>query len=261
MKVQTKSIIGKRTNPRKRRLTMKNIIGIVLFVVCAAAIVCALAEAQSAPKTPELKIDPKRTAVLILHMMNEQLKYKAGVSSYGPEFAEENKKLNIIENTRKIIEASRAKNIPVIYVRMEYRPGYPEIPVQEDLPPGRTRMRSEGFYKQGSWNVQIVDELKPTEKDIVVVNHSASAFGHNELDIILRSKNIRYLVLAGLSTKTIVTCTAVEAYVKGYYNYVVKDCCNSRKEGENEFYAKEVLPAYSVVIDSNQYVSALEKIK
>jgi isochorismate hydrolase len=177
MKVQTKSIIGKRTNPRKRRLTMKNIIGIVLFVVCAAAIVCALAEAQSAPKTPELKIDPKRTAVLILHMMNEQLKYKAGVSSYGPEFAEENKKLNIIENTRKIIEASRAKNIPVIYVRMEYRPGYPEIPVQEDLPPGRTRMRSEGFYKQGSWNVQIVDELKPTEKDIVVVNHSASAFG------------------------------------------------------------------------------------
>ena len=240
---------------------MKTIIGIVLFVFCAAAIACTLAEAQLAPKAPELKIDSNRTALLILHMMNEQLKYQAGVSTYGPEFAEENKKLKIIENTQKIIEASRAKNIPVIYVRMEYRPGYPEIPVQEELPPGRTRMRLQGFYKQGSWNVQIVDELKPTEKDIVVVNHSASAFGHNELDMILRSKNIRYLVLAGLSTKTIVTCTAVDAYVKGYYNYVVQDCCNSREEGEHEMYVKKVLPAYSVVIDSNQYVSALGKIK
>ena len=34
----------------KREATMKSIIGIVLFVMCAVTITCSFAEAQSAPK-------------------------------------------------------------------------------------------------------------------------------------------------------------------------------------------------------------------
>ena len=235
---------------------------LVLLLLLMLTLMCKVVEAQSVSKASEVSIDQKRTALLILHMMNEQLKFKPGVSAYGrPDFAESNQKLGIIEHTRAVIDASRAKGILVIYVRLAYRPGYPELPPQEEMLPDRRLLREKGFFKEGSWNTQIVDELKPTEKDIVVVNHTPSAFGHNELDFILRSNNIRYLVLAGLSTKTIVTGTAIDAYNKGYYNYVLKDCCNSRKEGEHEFYIKEVLPSYAQIIDSNQYIGSLATIK
>jgi hypothetical protein len=65
-------------------------------------------------------------------MTNEQLKYKPGVSMYGPEFPESNRKACIIENTKAVLDVSREKGILVIYVRMFYRDraGYPELPPQ-----------------------------------------------------------------------------------------------------------------------------------
>jgi nicotinamidase-related amidase len=219
-----------------------------------------MATSQSGSRTPEITLDPKRTAVLILHMMNEQLKYKPGISHHGPEFAEVNKKSGIVEHTKAVLDASRDRGVLVIYVRLAYRPGHPEIPPTEELIPGRRPTREKEQYREGSWNTQIVNELKPTGSDIVVTNHTPSAFAHNELDAILHANNIRYLVIAGLSTKTIVTCTTIDAYCRGYYNYILKDCCNSRKEGEHELYVKEVLPSYAVIIDSKQYLSALRKM-
>jgi nicotinamidase-related amidase len=219
------------------------------------------AKFQPASRPPDLTIIPQRTAVLILHMLNEQLKYRPGVSGYGPEFPEANKKLRIIEKTKSVLDASREKGIQVIYVRMFYRPGYPELPADEEAIPERVRLRKEGLYKEGTWNTEIVDELKPVGNDIVVVNHSLSAFNFNELEAILRNKNIRFLVIAGLSTKNVVTGTTVDAALKGYCNYVLKDCCNSRKEGDHELYMREFLPPYAYIIDSKEYLQALGKIK
>ncbi len=212
--------------------------------------------------TTEITINPERTAVLVLHMMNEQLHYKAGVTGYSPEFAESNKEWHIIENTKPVLDASRAKGILVVYVRMCFRPGYPELPSNEEGMPEKVRLRKQGLYKEGSWATEIVDELKPAGNDIVVNNHTTSAFCYNELDIILRNRNIHYLVMVGLSTKTVVTCTAIDANLRGYYNYIVQDCCNSRGgRREHDLFIKEVLPAHAVIIDSKQYLQALQKIK
>jgi len=194
-------------------------------------------------------------------MMNEQLKYKPGASFHGPDFPESNRRRGIIGHTRPVLAASRRRRIPVIYVRIAFRPGYPEIPPTEELLPARRPIREEGRYQEGSWNTQIVEELKPRRTDIVITNHTPSAFAHNELDAILRAQNIRFLVIAGLSTKTIVTGTTIDAYCRGYCNYVLKDCCNSRKEKEHELYTKEVLPSYAVIINSKQYINALRETK
>ena len=220
------------------------------------------AESQSSKAPVDITINPQRTAVLVLHMMNEQLKYRAGVTGYGPEFAESNKEWHIIENTKTLLDASREKGIQVIYVRMYYRPGYPELPLDEEGMPEKVRLRKQGLYKEGSWATEIVDELKPVGNDIVVNNHTPNAFNYNELDILLRNRNIRYLVIAGLSTKTVVLGTTIDANMKKYYNYILEDCCNSRGgRKEHEMVIKEILPAHAVIIDSKRYLQALQKIK
>jgi nicotinamidase-related amidase len=236
---------------------------VLIGVVFLAVVLTAMsAESQATKAPPEITINPQRTAVLVLHMMNEQLKYRAGVTGYGPEFAESNKEFRIIENTKAIVDASREKGIQIVYVRMSYREGYPELPMDEEGMPEKVRLRKQGLYKEGSWATEIVDELKPVGNDIVVKNNTPSAFCYNELDIILRNKNIRYLVIAGLSTKTVVLGTTIDANLKGYYNYILEDCCNSRGgRKEHEMVIKEILPAHAVIIDSKRYLQALQKIK
>ena len=221
-----------------------------------------MSEDSKATKKPtEVVINPQRTAVLILHMMNEQLHYKPGVTVYGPEFAESNKEWRILEKTKAIIDASREKGILIAYVRMFYRPGYPEHPMDEEGMPAKVRLRKLGVYKEGSWATEIAEEIKPQAGDIVVNNHTPSAFNYNELDIIFRNKNIRYLVIAGLSTKTVVLGTAIDANFKGYYNYILEDCCNSRGgRAEHDMIITHVLPAHAVIIDSKRYLQALAKI-
>ncbi len=121
----------------------------VMVIVFAVAIGSQPAFGQGAAKE-ELKINPTRTALVVLHMMNEQLNYKQGVSNYGPEFAEENAKLGIIPKTKAAIEASRAAGVMVIHVRMEYRPGYPEQPPRRSRYRGRGEPVARGSTKQGA---------------------------------------------------------------------------------------------------------------
>ncbi|MBP1732221.1 MAG: hypothetical protein H6Q55_2650, partial [Deltaproteobacteria bacterium] len=73
-------------------------------------------DSKATKELSEVIIHPERTAVLILHMMNEQLHYKPGVTVYGPEFAESNKEWRILEKTKAIIDASREKGILIAYV-------------------------------------------------------------------------------------------------------------------------------------------------
>lgn len=49
-------------------------------------------------------VDPKRMAVLMLHPLNELLKYKAGLSVYGPEVSGSHRKAGIIEHMRTLID-------------------------------------------------------------------------------------------------------------------------------------------------------------
>jgi hypothetical protein len=58
----------------------------------------------------DMTIDPRRTAVLVLHMMNEQLHYKEGVTGYSPEFAESNKEWHIIENEARSRRQQKERN-------------------------------------------------------------------------------------------------------------------------------------------------------
>ena len=128
----------------------------------------------------------------------------------------------LLANTAKAIMYAREKKIPVIYVRVGFRQGTPEI-----------SMNNKGFsaYKERMASVnmetflQIHPDLTPGKDELVVTKRRVSAFAGSDLEVILRAFEIKHLILLGIATGGVVLSTLREAADKDYQISVLSDAC------------------------------------
>ena len=76
---------------------------------------------------------------------------------------------------------------------------------------------------EGTWDLAIVDELKPHPGDLVVVKSRYSGFAGTNLDSLLRTRHIRYLFFAGLAANVCVESTLRDAYFLDYWPVLITD--------------------------------------
>jgi ureidoacrylate peracid hydrolase len=219
------------------------------------------------PAKPELiKLDVERTALIVVDMQNAFCK-KDGLFDVAG-MLDEAKARRVIETDKKIIEASRRRGIKVIYLRMAYRPdlsnaGGPESPnYWKEL--GLVAVREHPEWKGrfliiGSWDWQIIDELKPQPEDIAVDKNRYSGFTNTELDAILRTHNVKYLVFIGIATNVCVESTLRDAFFHEYFPILVSDGCgNIGPDHTQETTVWNVSTVFGWVTTSEDLVKALE---
>jgi ureidoacrylate peracid hydrolase len=187
------------------------------------------------PAMPEpIKLDINRTALIVVDMQNTFCK-KGGLFDYMGEL-DEAKVKRIIGRCKKVIEACRRRGIKVIYLKMGYRPdlsnaGGPESPNYfKEL--GMVAMRTHSemigrFLTIGTRDWEIIDELKPQPGDVVINKNRYSGFINTELDSILQTFNIKYLLFIGLATNVCVESTLRDAYFFEYFPILVSDGCGN----------------------------------
>ena len=71
------------------------------------------------------KTDPSTSALLVLHYQNGLVRHE-GVFAFSGTAAQVEKH-DCLARTAAVLEASRAGGMPVIYVNIEFRPGFPEL--------------------------------------------------------------------------------------------------------------------------------------
>ena len=187
------------------------------------------------PTKPEpIKLDINRTALIVVDMQNAFCKKGGMLDVLG--MLDKAMAKRVIETDKKIIEASRHQGIKIIYLRMAYRPdlsnaGGPESPnywKEMALVTMRERPECKGmFLTIGSWDWEIIDELKPQTGDIAVDKNRYSGFANTELDAILRTNNIKYLLFIGIATNVCVESTLRDAYFHEYFPVMVSDGCGN----------------------------------
>jgi nicotinamidase-related amidase len=197
-------------------------------------------------------IDPRTSALLILHWQNELVKPGGLVAAvFSGVLAE----FGTIERMQDALEASRKKGVLVVYVNASHRKGYPELPANP-APLAAGLVRTNAFIR-GTWGTQVIDELGPLGDEIEISNYATSAFIYNELDLILRNRGITTVVLAGLATNWVVESTARDAFNRGYSVGTLADCCNSPNREAHEYCVTNTLPMLGVVCHADEYVTAL----
>jgi nicotinamidase-related amidase len=154
------------------------------------------------------------------------------------------------------ITSARAAKIPVIYVTISLRPGYPEIPAFS-LP--FAPIIKNNMLVEGSASTEIPSEIAPLEGDILVTKRRASAFSGSDLDVVLRGLGANTLVLTGLITSGVVLSTLIEAVDLDFTVVVLKDLCGDNDEEVHRILLEKVFPNRADVVASGDWLARIKQ--
>jgi nicotinamidase-related amidase len=157
----------------------------------------------------------------------------------------------LVASVAEVAAACRQEAIPVIHVRVAFRPGHPEIADgNKQFAPVKGRA-----MVTGSPETEIVRELQPHPGDIVVTKYRVGAFRGTELALILGSLNVHTLVIAGLHTSGAVLSTIREAADRDFRVLVVRDGCADADESLHSVLMDKVFPSQAEVVTVAELLS------
>ena len=201
-----------------------------------------------------LALDPLKTALLLIHWQKE---IASSEGRNAQDIPQRVRAMGILERTQGIVDVTRKSGMLVVYINGVHAPGYPELGAR--TVPLAAMLIRRGAMQKGTWGVEVIDELKPIDGDIVLDNYSSSGFCATPLDLILRNKGITNIVISGIATHVAVESTARDAFNMGYTVYTLEDCCTSTTQELHEWSIENALSFFGFVIDAGSYVAAIAR--
>ena len=185
-------------------------------------------------KPSPIRIDPSRTAVIVVDMQND-------FGSKGGMFDRAGIDISVIQRavapTARVLAVARKAAIKIIYLKMAFLPdlsdiGPPDSPNwrvhQQTMHVGTTVQAPNGAESRilirDTWNTDIVDALRPAASDIVIYKSRFSGFYGTDLDEILKRFGIRHLIVTGFTTSVCVESTIRDAMFRDYSPVLLEDC-------------------------------------
>jgi len=117
----------------------------------------------------------------------------------------------IIPNIRRLADAARRAQVPVIYVNDAHLPSDFELKIW-----GPHSMK-------GTEGAAIIPRLASRTGDTILDKQTYSAFFETPLDSLLRSLGVGDIVIAGLHTNICARHTSADAFFRGYHPVIPED--------------------------------------
>ncbi|HLR63607.1 MAG TPA: isochorismatase family cysteine hydrolase [Lentibacillus sp.] len=133
----------------------------------------------------------------------------------------------VVNKTEQLIAECRKIGIPIIYTRHVNREDKVGLSNEEPL----TEDGKPVFYNDGTDAVEIMDQIKPEEGDIVIDKYRWSSFFDTSLDLMLRNMGIKHLIIGGFVTDGCLMTSVFDAYFRDYQVNLIKDICGATNEG------------------------------
>lgn len=137
-----------------------------------------------------------------------------------------------IEPCRKVLEAARKAGMFIIHTREGHRPDLADLqPAKKERGHLKTGIGDVGpmgrILVRGEIGHDIIPELYPVEGEPVVDKPGKGAFYDTDLLGILRNRDIKTLIVCGVTTEVCVHTTVREANDRGFDALVPEDCTAS----------------------------------
>ena len=169
-----------------------------------------------------LALEPGRTALLVVDMQRGFL--DPGEALEVPPARE------IVPAIRALLEAFRARRLPVAFTEFTYSPAVPLLvgalhPEHQPAPPGGPRGfgRPSSNCLEGTESARTIAALAPRPDEPVIRKRWYDGFAGTELDGFLRARSVSSLVISGTMTDICVLSTVVGAFNREYRITVVED--------------------------------------
>ncbi len=155
----------------------------------------------------DVRVDPGRTALVVVDMQNDFVRDGGGLLVPDAEAT--------IPAIRSLVERARAHGMRVVYGQGTHREGDPEWLTWPE------------HAREGSWGWEIVDELAPARDDVVLRKLRYDAFYGTPLDDLLRLWGVDTLVICGTVANISVQYTAASATLRWYEVVIPRDAISA----------------------------------
>ncbi len=183
-----------------------------------------------------LKLDPKKTALVLIDLQNGIVGRDTQPHTAG----------EVIERSRALAEAFRAKGAPVVYVRVLISkvlslPSDEAMNLPKDIPASASEIAESAGMRSG---------------DLLITKRHWGAFAQTELEQELRSRGIETIVLAGIATNFGVESTLRQGTGLGFAFVTIEDACSTFSPEMQDFAFKSIFPRLSHVRNTQQVLEA-----
>lgn len=179
-----------------------------------------LAYGKEIPASTAELVDPEHSALLIIDVQNDYAKRNGRVLF--PQ---------LVKNLARVIEAARRTGLLILYVqdtllreRLSDSPAWIRHYMLGESKKDPAEISADGL--DGTIGQQIIDEIIPQQNEIIIKKFRSSAFVGTGLDLILRSNDIRSIIVTGLFTEGCVESTCRDASNE-YFVVLAEDCVDS----------------------------------
>ncbi len=157
-----------------------------------------------------------------------------------------------VNNTAELIEASRHKNLPVIFTTVEFS--------ASDLKSNLLYLKTpriETLLHGSSWT-EVDQRLPKLEQDIVISKKYGSAFFATSLAAQLQVLKIDTLLISGCVTSACVRASAVDAVQNGFRPVVVREAVGDRSRLAHEANLMDIDQRYGDVISMQEALQYIQ---
>jgi len=158
-----------------------------------------------------------------------------------------------------VLAAARQAGVPVIHVRVGFRPGVPEAsPRNAFLSAVKASIPHQRFFSDASGALH--PGLAIESGDLIVTKSRVSAFAGTDLEVLLRAAERRDIALLGIATSGAVLATALQAADLDYRTFIVGDCCADTPQSLHEELIAHVLPRQATVLTADELIATCRQV-
>jgi len=213
--------------------------------------------------TLEQKVDPSHAALIVVDVQND---FCAPDGYFAKEFGDTRLVREMVPRLVKFIEKAREAKLPIIYIQCEYNTENSWY-LSDVWLEHAGRKRTKGGYvtypicEPNSWAAEFYEGIKPLSGEVVVKKHRYNAFLNTDLDLILRSKGIRTLIMSGVASDVCVQATGWHGFMLDYYIVFLEDCTATYSQELHDAALKKVDALFGEVVNSGSVIESWEKMR
>ncbi|MDO8689945.1 MAG: isochorismatase family cysteine hydrolase [Dehalococcoidia bacterium] len=196
------------------------------------------------------RVDPKQCLLLVVDVQNDFCHPEGSMSKAGQDLSMVGE---IMPHLSELLKEARRIEVPIIFTQAIHNPW-------TDSEAWRTRLHGVDLdmprhCREGSWGAELY-EVTPGKGERVLAKRRFSAFYATDLDVMLRARGVKSLVLAGVATNICVETTARDAFMHDYNIVFLSDCSAAYHREEHDATLTNIARYFGMVATSREVIDA-----